>query len=256
MGPGVDYAVHVLRGIVKARIGRIDVRMASLAGRARGEAGMSRIGRREAVARAAACSCQIVRIGPYRRLVCAARERRAVAVCIGAPERCLIINRIRPTRLCERAELDGPCLDARRIVFRTQEMIESDRPDAVMALAAHIRRVKGGVFRMGGRLVGIDRAIGRRHMTGGAVLQRCRQSAPMTECACRGARHPPDPVELRSVAAVAGIEARRAGLAVEIPRGADGIERRNRAEGCRDLQDPGMCRQRGMADLAPRIAAG
>jgi len=68
----VDCAVYVLRGIVKTRVRRIDVRVAVFTDRARCEAGMGGVRRREAVARAAACRCQVVRVTPNRRFVCSA----------------------------------------------------------------------------------------------------------------------------------------------------------------------------------------
>ncbi len=68
----VDCAVHVLCGIVKARVGRIDVSVAVFTDRARREAGMGGVRRREAVARAAARGRQVVRFTPNRRFVCSA----------------------------------------------------------------------------------------------------------------------------------------------------------------------------------------
>jgi hypothetical protein len=51
----VDRAVHVLRGIDKARVRRIDVSVAVFTDRARCEAGMDGVRGREAVAGAASC---------------------------------------------------------------------------------------------------------------------------------------------------------------------------------------------------------
>lgn len=76
----------------------------------------------------------------------------------------------------------------------------------------------------------------------------------MAERAACGAGCSPDPIQVRSVAAVAGIEAGGAGLAVEIPRGAGGSNRGYDAECSRNLKDPGMGCKRGMAYFAPCIA--
>ncbi len=55
-GPGydIDCTVYMFCGFAEAAIGRIDVRVAGPAGRSRCKAGMGGVGRREAVAGAAA----------------------------------------------------------------------------------------------------------------------------------------------------------------------------------------------------------
>jgi hypothetical protein len=116
------------------------------------------------------------------------------------------------------------------MVLCAEEMIEGDRSEPIVAGAADVGHVERAVFRMGRRLVGIDSSVGRRHVTGGAVFQRGRQAAPMAGRTGRGPRHSPDTIEVRAVAAVAGVKAGGTGFAVEIPRGAKRIESCYRAE--------------------------
>jgi hypothetical protein len=119
----VDHAVHVLRGIVKARVTRVDVSVAVLADRARREAGMDGVRRREAVAGAASGRCQVIRVAPYRRLVRAAGKCGAMTVSVGALQGRFIIDGTYTASLSERAELDGPRLYTRRMVLGPCEMV-------------------------------------------------------------------------------------------------------------------------------------
>jgi hypothetical protein len=70
----------------------------------------------------------------------------------------------------------------------------------------------------------------------------------------RGSAHSPDAVQVRAMAAVAGIEPGRADFAVEIPRSADRIQRSYGAHERGYLKDTGMGGPRDMTDFTSRIA--
>ena len=224
----VDRAVYVFCRIIKTRVTRIDMRVAVFADRARGKAGMDSVGRGETVARSASRGRQS--IAPFRRFIRSAGECCAVTVGIGALQGRFVIDRVHPAGLGERAELDYPRLYAGRVVLGASEMVECDRAEPVVALAADVGHVESAMFWVGRRLVGIGSAVGRRHMTGSAVLQSGRKTAPVTERAGCCPRSSSNTVQVRAVATVAGVEARGAGLAVEIPRGIKRVERSNCAK--------------------------
>ena len=137
-----------------------------------------------------------------------------------------------------------------------QKMVECDRAEPVVACAAGVGNVEADVARMGKGDIGIDSPAGTRAVAGGAVFQCGWKTALVAERAARGAVCSSDAIQVRAVAAVAGIEAGGAGLAVEIPGGADGINRGYDAECGGNLKDPGMGRKRGMAYFTPRVAEG
>jgi len=177
-----------------------------------------------------------------------------VTVRVSALQGRFVIGRTHPTCLCECAEHDSPRLYTRCIVFGSEKMVEGNRADPIVALATDVGSIESTVFPVGGRLVGIDIPAGRSCVTRGAVLQGSRQTAPVAERAGRGAGHSPDAVQVRAVAAVAGIESGRVGFAVEIPRCTNRVQRGYDAEGHGNLKDPGMGRQRRMTDFTTRIA--
>lgn len=252
----VDRPIHVLRGIVKAGIAGIDVRMAGLAGSSRRDAAVGRVGRRESVTSAAAGGGEVIRLTPDGRLVCASGKCGPVTVGVRALKGRLVINRAQPAGLRERPEQDSARLHTRRIGLRPEKMIEGDRAKTIVALAADVGHVEGAVARMGAGDVGIDGPVRGPSMAGGAVQQSIRKTAPVAEGAACSARHSSNAVQVRAVAAGAGIEARGADLAVEIPRRAQRIDRGYDAEEGWNLKtNARMGRQRDVADLASRIGA-
>ena len=252
----VDYPVHVLRRIVETGIRGIDMRMTGFTGRARRKTGMGGNGRRKAMTCSATGCRKICFLAPDRRFVGTADKGRTMTVGVGALQSRLIKYGAYPAGLRQRAEHDGTGLSACGMVPGTQKMVESDRAESVVACGAVVGHVEAGVARMGKGDIGIDRAAGGRAMARGAVFQCSRKSALVAERAGRGAGYSPDTIQVRSMAAVAGIETGGAALAVEIPRGADGIDRGYGAECSGNLKDAGMGRQRCMAYFTPRVAEG
>ena len=75
----------------------------------------------------------------------------------------------------------------------------------------------------------------------------------MAEGTARGPCHSSDAVQVRAVAAGAGIEAGGADFAVKIPRCAQGSNRGYSAENGGNPKDRGVGRQRHVADFTPGI---